>query len=211
MNTRTQLITLTAFLLVLAGCASTSIKQSWKSPDYQGGPARKVAVVAVEERGDVRGALEVRFVRELRKRNQDALTSVDLLSLPDIKKDKEAAAARLIAAGADSVLIVRLVDEASYGRTVAYTPALYLPGTYGYGTFGWYDYFSGAYLSMTVVSSSSEQKLCLDSSLFDLKTSQRLGSVVTSTTVKENADRLAVADTLAARVVGELEKNGLVR
>jgi len=48
---------------------------------------------------DVRAALEGRFVRELRQRNQDALTTVELLGLREIKGDKDAAAARLVAAG----------------------------------------------------------------------------------------------------------------
>ncbi len=206
-----QLLALTGVVIALAGCASTSVKQSWKAPDYSGGPVRKVAVLAVEERGDVRGALEGRFVRDLRERNQDALSTVELLTLPEIKADKDSAAAKLRAAGADAVLIVRLVDQGSYGGAVAYLPALYTPGAYGYGAFGWHDYFTGAFASMAVVSSTMAEVLYLDSSLFDLKTGQRLGSVLTSTRVKENADRLLVADALTAKVVGALRKNGLVR
>jgi hypothetical protein len=64
---------------------------------------------------------------------------------------------------------------------------------------------------MTVVSSSLDQVIYLDSSLFDLKTGQRLGAVLTSTTLKENADALVVADALAAKIVQVLQKNGLVR
>lgn len=211
MNAPIRPLALTALALTLAGCASTSVKHNWKSPDYHGGPVGKIAVVAVDERGDVRGALESRFVRELNKLGQDAIKTVDLLALPEIKSDKAAAAARLVAAGADTVLIVRMVDQASYGGQVAFMPALYTPGVYGYGGLGWFDYFSGAYASMAVVSSSFEQKICLDSSLFDLKASQRLGAVLTSTTLKENADALLVADALAAKIVKALEKNGLVR
>ena len=211
MITRIQYLALAGLALTLAGCASTSIKHTWKSPDYPGGPVRKVAVLAVDERGDVRAALEGRFVRELRQRNQDALTTVELLGLREIKGDKDAAAARLVAAGADTVLIVRMVDQASYGGQVAFLPALYTPGVYGYGAFGWHDYFSGAFASMTVVSSSLDQVIYLDSSLFDLKTGQRLGAVLTSTTLKENADALVVADALAAKIVQVLQKNGLVR
>ena len=211
MKIRIQNLALAALILALAGCASTSVKHTWKSPDYQAGPVRKVAVLVVDERGDVRAALEGRFVRDLRRRSQDALTTVELLGLPDIKSDKDAAAARMAAAGADAVLIVRMMDQASYGGQVAFLPALYTPGVYGYGAFGWHDYFSGAFASMTVVSSSFEQTLYLDSSLFDLKTSRRLGAVLTSTTLKENADALVVADALAAKVVNALSKNGLVR
>jgi hypothetical protein len=56
-----------------------------------------------------------------------------------------------------------------------------------------------------------KQDIYLDSSLFDLKTGQRLWSALTSTVLKENADRLVVADSLVAKVVGAMRKDGLIR
>ena len=53
-----QRLTITTALLCLCGCASSSIKQSWKSPAYSGGPVQKVAVVARRERAKVQ--LEMR-------------------------------------------------------------------------------------------------------------------------------------------------------
>jgi len=211
MKNQLQNLALAAFALCLSGCASSSIKESWKSPAYQGGPVQKISVLAVDERELVRVALENRFVREMRQHGQDALATHELLGLPEIKADKEAAAARVRAAGADAVLIIRLVDQSTYSRQVQATPALFIPTVTGYESYGWYDCYTVAYTDMGVVWGSTKQNIYLDTSLFDLKTGQRLWSALTLTVLKENEDRLVVADSLVAKLVSALRKDGLVR
>jgi hypothetical protein len=211
MKNQLQNLALAAFALWLCGCASSSIKESWKSPAYQGGPVRKISVLAVDERELVRMAFENRFVRELRGHGQDAMATHELLGLPEIKADKAAAAARVRTAGADAVLIVRLVDQSTYSRQVQATPALFISTVTGYESYGWYDCYSVAYTDMGVVWGSTKQNIYLDTSLFDLKTGQRLWSALTLTALKENEDRLVVADALVAKLVSALRKDGLVR
>ena len=200
-----------AFALWLCGCATSSIKQTWKSPAYHGGQVQKIAVLAVDQRSLVREGLENRFVREMRRQGQEAMATYDLLGLPGIKADKEAAAARLRAAGADAVLVVRMVDQSTYGGEVRAMPALYLPAVSGYGAYGWYDYYSVAFMNMGTVYGSIDQNIHLDSSLFDLKASQRLWSVLTLTVLNEDQDRLAAADSLVAKIVKAMRKDGLAR
>ena len=211
MKLQLQHLTLAAFALWLGGCAISSVKQSWKSPSYQGGPVQKIAVLAVDERGLVRTAFENRFVRDFKAHGQEALATHELLGLTAIKADKEAAAARVRAAGADAVLIVRLVDQTSYNRQVRATPALFVPTVTGYGDCGWYDYYTVAYTDMGVIWGSTKQDIYLDSSLFDLKTGRRLWSALTLTTLRDDMDRLAEADALVAKVVDAMRQDGLVR
>ena len=68
-------LALAACALWLCGCTATSIKQSWKSPSYQGGQVAKLSVLAVDERAFVREALENRFVRELGAHGQPAIAT----------------------------------------------------------------------------------------------------------------------------------------
>ena len=91
---------------------------------------------------------ENRFVRDFRAGGQDSTATYELLTLPAIKENKEAAAARFRAAGADAVLIVRLVDQATYSRTVQATPEHFVPTVTGYGNYGWYDAYSVAFMDM---------------------------------------------------------------
>jgi hypothetical protein len=204
-------LSIAAFALLLSGCASSSIKQSWKSPGYQGDPPKAIAIVAVADRGNVRAGIENRFVRDLHASGQDSTATYELLALPAIKEDKEGAAARFRAAGADAVLIVRLVDQATYSRTVQATPEHFVPTVTGYGAYGWYDAYSVAFMDMGTTWGSYKQNIYLDSSLFDLKTGQRLWSALTLTVLKEDADRLAVVDALLVKVVAAMRKDGLAR
>jgi len=199
------------FALCLCGCASSSIKQTWKSPACQPGQVQKMAVLVVDDRGMVRQGVENRFVRDLRGRGQDVMATHELLSLSEIKADKDAAAARFRDAGVNAVLIVRMVDRTTYSREMRATPECWVSTVTGYENTGWYDYYSVAFMDMGVIWGSMKQNLYLNSSLFDLKTGQRLWSATTLTVLKENADRLEVADSLVAKIVGALRKDGLIR
>lgn len=202
---------LTLGVLCLTGCAGTSVKQTWKAPGYRGGPVQKIAVVAVEERGLVRLNLERRFVRDLSGQGQAIFPTYETLTLPEIKADKMAAAARLRAAGATAVLILRLVDQATYSHEVRAVPERWVPTVSGFGTYGWHDYASVSFMDMSSSWGSVTQKAYLDTSLFDLQSGQRLWSALTVTTVKDDTDRLAEADALVGKIVQAMRQDGVVR
>jgi hypothetical protein len=207
----TQLLIIAAAAIILSSCAATSVKQTWKAPDYSGGPVRKLAVLAVEERGMLRQALENRFNNQLKAAGQEAVVTHQLLSLQNIKEDKQAAAERFKEAGADSILIVRLVDMQSHTREVRATSAAFVPVTTGFENYGWYDCYSVAFMDMGTVWGSLKQKVLLETSLFDLTTGKRLWNCLTETTLKEDMDRLEEADALVAKVVAAARKDGLIR
>lgn len=190
-----------ALAVLLCSCATTSVEKTWKSPSYAGGPVQKVAVLAISDDSMVRTGLENRLARQIGAHGQAAITTVKLLSLPQVKQDKAGAAARLRQEGADSVLIMRLLDRTTYDRQVR-------TGSTGYDP---YDYYSVAFTDMGVSYGSMRDFLVLDSSLFELNTGSRLWSVVTQTVLKEDADRLAVADKLADKVAAQLLKDGMIR
>jgi hypothetical protein len=202
---------LAALTMLLGACAATSLKQTWKSPDYQGGPVRKVAVLGVEERGLVRQGFENRFARQLQAQGQPAMVTFDILSLQQIKDDKQTAAARAREAGADSVLIIRLVDVATYANQVRATNERYTAAVTGVGNYGWYDYYSLAFMDMGTTYGNMRQRVYLDISLFSLDTGKRLWSGLTETVVKENTDRVVLVDSLVAKLVAAMSKDGVVR
>src|SRR5262249_19585904 len=113
-----HLITLGAALALLCSCASTSVHQTWKSPEYQGGPLTKVAVLAVDDGAGLRRGFENRFANQIRKTGATAATTFNVISLSDINKDKTAAAARIRETGAEALLMLRLVDATSSYREV---------------------------------------------------------------------------------------------
>jgi hypothetical protein len=201
---------LTITTLCLAGCAATSVKQTWKAPDYNGGPVKKVAVLVVEERTMIRQGLENRFRNQMKKSGQDALVSHELLSLHNIKEDKQAAGARLIDAGADTILVMRLVDSHTQTREVRATPGMFVPVITDTAHYGWYQYYDLAFMDMGTVWNSLEQNVFLESGLFSLTDGKRLWHCLTQSVLRENMDRLDEADVLVSKVLAAMRNDGLI-
>lgn len=208
MRFRTLLLSLLAILL--CSCAVTSVKSTWKSPHYQGGPVTKVAVLVIEERGMLRQGFENRFINQLRQGGETAIPTFDLLSLPEIKEDKAGAAERLKSAGAEGVIVLRLMDLATYYREIRPGSERYAEMITGYENYMWYDYYSIAYMDMSPTYGSLEQKVYLETSLFDLKSGKRLWSGVTESTFKDRVDRMAEMDVIVAKFLAAMRKDGVV-
>jgi hypothetical protein len=204
-------ILIAAVTFCLCGCATTTIKQTWSSPNPRNGPAQRVAVLTVDDRGIVRQALENRFVNQLRAGGQDSLVTHELLSLAEIKASKEAAVASLTHAGVDAIFIIRLVDAATYDREMRATPALFVSTATGYGGYGWYDYYSVAFVDMGVVWSSNQRNIFLDTSMHDLKSEGRIWSCLTETVLKDDVDKLITADDFVGKVLAAARKDGMIR
>jgi hypothetical protein len=211
LNVTTALTVLTA--LFASGCASTKLEQTWKAPTAPASPVKKVAVIGVDERGLMRIGFENRFVRDMKARGQTATATHELMTLPDIKADKEAAAVKLRAAGADAVLIVRLADSETFNRSVRAGSERYVGTTTGVGSYyGWYDYYTVAFTDMSTVWSSDKKTLYLDSSLYDLASEKRIWSALTETVIKDGTtDPLVEADRLTKMVVEAMAKDQLIR
>jgi len=200
-----------ALTLSLCGCAATSLKQTWKSPTCTGGPVQRIAVLGVDEREFYRASVEGHFVFQLNQHGQSAFVTHDLLDLAALKADKPAAAASLRARGADALLIVRLVSSTSSASAVSATPDYYAPVVTGYENDDWQGYYSVAFMNMGTVWSSAQRKVCLDTSLFDLKSGKRLWSGITQTVLKDDVDRVEELSALVTKVLAAMRKDGLVR
>jgi len=204
-------------VMALCSCAPSSMKQTWKSPSYTGGPVGAVAILAVTERGLIRTGLENRFARELERTGQTVVPTHKYLSLAQIKEDKEAAATRLREAGVDTVLITRLTSSEDQAHSVRVGNERYAPVTTGYspgspyGGYGWHGYYTLAFQDMGTVWSSQTKQVYLETSLFDLADGQRLWSCLTKTVLKETTDGVAEQDRLAELIVSALRKDGMVK
>ena len=203
-------LALCALATLLCSCAATSVKKTWKSPDCTQ-PVGKMAVVTIEERGLLRQGFENRFVAQLTKAGASALVTYDLLSLPEIKADKRAAADRLLASGAEAILILRLTDVSSSYRESRAGSERYAPMLTGINNVGWYDYYSVAFMDMSSTYGNLKQTVYLETGVYDLKTEKRLWSGITQTVVKENMDRVAEIDPLIEKIVAAMRKDGVIR
>ena len=111
----------------LSACASTTLDNSWKDPQYSGGPVGKVLVVGISNQASVRRTFEDTFSQALTQAGVQAVPSHTLIpqdgQIPEdvLKKAVEQA-------GADGVLITRMVGRQT---DVAVTPSAMAPPVYG--------------------------------------------------------------------------------
>jgi hypothetical protein len=202
-------LTLGAFVFLLCSCATTSVKKTWKEPTWHG-PVGKLAVLTIEERGDIRQGFENRFVAQLTKRGAAAVPTFDLLSLPEIKQDKAAAAERFRSRGAEALLILRLIDRTSSYREIQPINEEDAPKM-GFATLGWYNYYDVGFRSMRTPYSTLKESVYLETSLYDLQSQKGLWSALTHTVVKEDMDRVAEMTPLVEKIVEAMRKDGVIR
>jgi len=180
----------------LAACASTRLINSWQDTRYQGPPLTKVLVIGVTKQSVVRRTFEDAFARELTKYGVSAVPSYTLITEDgEVPKDRIAQAVQQ--AGADGVLITRLVRV---DRRARVEPAYVGPpfmGFYDYYPFAW-----GSFYEPPVV--YTYDVVTWDTSIFDAKSNQMIWAGATETTAPKDLSK--EAGEAAALVVKSLAK-----
>ena len=183
--------------LLMTACASTTLKHSWQSRDYNGPPLKKLLVVGISKQSTVRRTFEDGFVEQLKAGGVGAVASYTLI--PDDSQATEAQLTQAVKdAGADGALITRLV------RVDVTTQAFYPP--VGMGYYGAYaGAWGGAYNAPTV---SESDTVVLETTLSGIDESKLLWSGTTETFAPSS-----VNDNLpgfAKVIIGALKKGKLI-
>lgn len=97
--------------LVTAGCASTTLTNSWRSPDYSG-TMTSLVVVGVSKQASVRRVFEDEFAAQLRSQGVRAMPSYTLVP-EDGPIDKEILRSAVDSTNADAVIITRTTRPAA--------------------------------------------------------------------------------------------------
>jgi len=200
---------LCALASLLGACATTKIERTWKAPTLKT-PVGKLAILALDQRGLVRQGFENRFVRDLARHGQPAVATCDLLSLPDIKEDKRTAVERFRAAGAQTILILRLAGSAGDYHESRAGNERYASTITGIENAGWYDYYSVGFVDMGVTYGHARQTVYVEVGVFDLVTEQRLWYGQTATGLKEGMDRVTEMDPLVKTFVAAMRRDGVI-
>lgn len=195
-----RMIGLVVLLATVAGCASTSIRNSWVAPGVQGPLGfQKTLVVFIDPVEATRRAGEDALVARIG--SDRAVASHTMFTTQQVQNAQNESAVRTAvdAAGIDSAVVLRVVDEE---QTLNYTPGMTYPsyygGFYGYYGYGWGAAYSPGYMTTNTVVS-------VETNLYRLDGDELVWSGVTETmnpsnigkTVNEIAD--AVGDNLTQR------------
>lgn len=137
---------LAAYLLLagsvlLMGCASTSLVDQWKSPEFKGPPLTKVLVMGVSTQPGPRRIFEDEFSAALRAAGVQAVPSYTVIPT-DGQAEQAVLEKALQQVGADGVLITRLVSREQKTQV---SPGFYQPvpamGFYGWYSSAWVGYY----------------------------------------------------------------------
>ncbi|RKH07173.1 hypothetical protein D7V97_21590 [Corallococcus sp. CA053C] len=178
-------------MLLAAGCASTSVGKTWKSPALAQHPSvKKVVVVAMVPSEATRQQLEQELVAKLSEEGVQAVKSSDVLPA-GAKPDKDTLRSAIEGQGYDSVLVARF---AGIHEEVNPDPAM-----------SYYDYY-GAYGTDYSVTEEARMQV----SLFDARGEN--GQLLWSTNTKtyESSDVHKEVPGLAEAIVKSMTKDHVV-
>jgi len=201
----THTVTVLAIVVLMAGCASTTLQSQWRDPGYAGGPFKKVFVIGLSARDvSARRIFEDAMVARLTAAGVQAVP--EWQHLPgDGPLPEGSVSAAVEGTGADAVLIARLVG---IDTRISVSPAA-VPGPglgYGYGWYGPYaGWYSGWYAAPMV---TQYDVVIVETSLFDTKTKRLVWSATSQTVDPASVQKEAPA--FADTIIGALQKAGLV-
>ena len=183
-------------MLALAGCASTSVQNSWVAPDAPEIAFDNTLVVFISSSETTRRAAEDQLVQRIGP--DDAVASHTVISQSEVN-NTEASQAAIAAGGFDGAVVMRVIDQS---QELTYTPGMSHPGYYGgfnsyYGA-GWAD--TGSVRTDTIV--------MVETNVYSVTDDKLLWSGVTKT-MNPNDIGNAV-DDIADAVSRELRRHGLV-
>lgn len=190
-------------LLLLAGCGTTKVVDTWQSDTATPERPDKLAVLVVWPDQLQRLSVERDMVRQLRGKGLNAVESVEI---PGMRGELTAENAEIALRNADvdAVLIVFIVGAGGGG---SYERADYWTQYVGSGMYGWYaPHFYDVY-TVREGPGYAEQTtmMTLETTYIDVRRIERVWSFVTQS---EDIEYQDVAARLTDRVISQLRKSG---
>jgi len=195
----TSIIPLGVFALLLAGCASTSLVQSWSDP--QAGPIdfKKVIVFFFSEDEKVRHAAEDALVRQMQGTQGVAAYSLT----PEAEyEDLDKVKSRLQSEGFDGAVVMRLIGTE---EKETWVPGRY-PGQY-YSFYRYYTY-TRPMVYDPVFMEKKDEIVSVETNLYSLAEDKLIWSGVSETFNPWSAS--ALANDVARSVAKDLKDKGLI-
>ena len=140
--------------LLFAGCASTTFSSTWKAPDvgqidYE---AKKVAAVFISPDVSARRVAEDALAREIDALGADGVAAYTVVDDAELQ-DQARARTRLLEAGFDGAVVMRIADKEQRLRS---SPELYAGTRYSsfssYSGWGWHAAYPARFDTDTIVS-----------------------------------------------------------
>lgn len=187
-----------------AGAAANDFISTWKAPgaaplNFAG---RKVAAVLVSEDTNLRVSAEEALAREITARGPVGVPSYRIIPREELKKP-ESAKSWFERTGVQGLVILRPVKTET---DKVYSSFVWTSGYYNYA----YDYWGSAWGAVYPIGAGREVKtITVETLMYDLVKGTPIWAGVSRTT--DPKDVQSYIKSLAADIVKQLEKDGLVR
>jgi hypothetical protein len=204
-------------MVVMTGCSSLSLVNSWKDPAGTTKPYRKLLVVGIADKVQMRQTFEEVFASEVSKKGAAGIASYTITGV-DAKPSRTLLEEAVKKSGADGVITTRLasIQENRQVRTgfVVTDRGFTNPAFSGDEAFpvDVFDFYGGsvsyAVFEHKAVDITMSKKFGIETNLFDART----GRLVWSGTaiVTDPKGLITVSTELADTVVKEMIKDGLM-
>ncbi len=200
-----RIIGVVVLLATLAGCGSTSIRNSWVAPDVQTPlDFDKILVVFMDPIEANRRAAEDALVERVGA--DRAVASHTMFTAQEVQnaEQNEAANRRKVeAAGIDAAIVMRMINEQ---QKLSYTPGMAYPRYYG-GFYGMYGYGWGAAYSPGYL--RTDTIVSVETNLYQFDGDKLIWSGVTETFNPKDVTKMV--NEIADAVSANLRQRGLVQ
>ena len=187
--------------VLLNGCASTKITETWADKSFKGKTVSNVLIIGVASDESNRLLFEKTFVQQLNAVGVTAVSSAEVIPIPaDQKMEKETILQVVNKFKNDAVLVTHI---AGIDKRKSYQPAVYSMGVSYYGNYGYYHAHR-----IKPSSVSSHTKLCLETKLFDVESEKLMWSGQSQTWESDSVKK--VIEGVIKVAVKEMQKNKLL-
>jgi hypothetical protein len=202
-------LAIAGFVALLGGCAGTALTSSWESPDYRGGPLKKLAVFVLAKDDSIRRFAEDQMVQKM---PAGTTASAGYVLFDKSEVDHEKIRASLVKAGYDGVLVSRLltVDQSQtyVPPQTNFAPAGRYSGAGPYwGSFGGY-YGQGYTVMQTPGYTVENTTVVVETILYKLPEDKPVWTGTTKSL--DPRSRPEMVQAITELVEAEMQKKGLI-
>jgi hypothetical protein len=190
-------IALLLFLLTLAACASTTVKNQWRDPSWHGPPASNAVVVGIARSDTTRRVFEDTFAQQLMAAGIHAVPAYTQVQPGEDGRVKLSEFVRQ--SNADVVIATRVQRvQQKVDVYPNYTPV-------GYG--GFYGWYGGAWAATPTI--SQYEVVTLETTVWDPKSEKLVWAATTERVASQDIPK--VTTQLAQTLIPRMKADGVLR
>ncbi len=193
--------------LLMAGCSSTKLAESWEAPDINEPPAAKVLLIALTKDPVTRRFFEQHFVAEAKKKGVEVIPSSEYAPHATDHDEKDEIVKLLKKVGAEGVLIAQIKGvQRKYGHVPSRLD--WYPDAWGSVFF--YDYFYQSYRAVYRPGYvGSDNYFHMQLRYFSTRSEKMLWAA--NTVTKNPRSVVGTIEQIADEAISDLKSAGLIK